>query len=390
MLAFIVASCARPPAIETTATTADSNSTTIASVATGNATIDFAEAVAIRVVEGADGSTWAVWADGTELAVAEVDSVTGSAGPPTVVSGPEGVINHPLERPAMAISAEGEIFVAWISAAGSVWLADLAESGIVSSEAISGEVRNETALVQMIVTSDGQPVISWLEDSTLSVAAGEPLVEHEMVDDLTCDCCHPVPIQIGDGVGIGYRDLEHRADGVVRDIAFINGSLAGEAFDAPVVVADEPWYLDACPLSGPTLASSDDDLYISWMDARQSLHPDQNSSSVWFDSSGDGGRTFGTDLRLTSDEATYRTPAMAVDQQERIHVVWERRTPEEATLEYVVSPDGGETFALPRVLVEGNEESGVPREAALIVVDEQMLVSWADSDGGHIGIWPLG
>lgn len=385
-----MASCARPPATETTTTTAVSNSTTTAPVATGNENLDFPEAVAIRVVAGADGSTWAVWADGTELFVAEVDPGSGSAGPPIVVSGPEGVINHPLERPAMAISAEGEIFVAWISAAGSVWLANLAEGGMVSSEAISGDVRNETALVQMIIDNEGQPVISWLEDSTLSVAAGEPLVEHEMIDDLTCDCCHPVPIQIGDGVGIGYRDLEHASDGVVRDITFINGSLAGEAFAAPVVVADEPWYLDACPLSGPTLAASDDDLYISWMDARQALHPDQNSSSIWFDSSRDGGRAFGTDLRLTGDEAAYRTPAMAVDHQERIHLVWERRTPEEATLEYVVSSDGGETFAPPRVLVEGDEESGVPREAALIAVGERMLVSWADGEGGHIGFWPLG
>ena len=101
-----MASCARPPATGTTLiTTAGSNSSTTAPIATGNKTIDFPEAVAIRVVEGADGSTWAVWANGTELFVAEVDPGSGSAGPPIVVSGPEGVINHPLERPAMAISA---------------------------------------------------------------------------------------------------------------------------------------------------------------------------------------------------------------------------------------------------------------------------------------------
>jgi hypothetical protein len=353
-----------------------------------NETIDFPDAVAIRVVTGADGSTWAVWTDGSDLFVAEIIAATGSAGPPIAVTGPEGVINHPLERPAIAINAKGEMFVAWITAAGSVQLAILDEGELVSSELISGAVRNETALVQMIVTSEGEPVISWLEDSTLSVAAGEPLVEHEMVDDLTCDCCHPVPIQVGDEIGIGYRDLEHASDGVVRDITFINGSLDGESFTPPVVVADEPWYLDACPLSGPTLALSNDDLYISWMDARQSIHPDQSSSSVWFDSSGDGGRSFGTDLRLTSDEATYRTPAMAVRLHE-IHLVWERRTPEEAHLEYTISSDGGATFAEPQVLVEGDEETGVPREAAIVVVGEQMLVSWADGEGGHVGLWPL-
>jgi hypothetical protein len=371
------------------------SSTTVTAAPTGPdepimKTIDFEDAVAIRVVAGADGSAWVAWSEGSELLVASVDVNAGEAGAPIVVSGSEGVINHPLERPAMAITADGEAFVAWITGASNVELATLdPEGAIASSEVISGEARPETALVQMIATVDGRPVVSWLEDSTLSVAAGEPLVEHELVDDLTCDCCHPVPIQIGNEMGIGYRNLEHATDGVVRDIAFISGTLSATSFSAPVVVADDPWYLDACPLSGPTLAHSGDNLLISWMDARQSLHPDQSSSSIWFDSSGDGGRTFGTDVRLTNDDATYRTPTMAVDSTGTIHILWERRTSAEATLEYATSSDGEQTFSEPRRLVEGDEDSGVPREAALIVVGDQMLVSWADGEGGHIGIWPL-
>ena len=97
----------------------------------------------------------------------------------------------------------------------------------------------------------------------------------------------------------------------------------------------------------------------------------------------------GRDIRLTSDEATYRTPAMAVDPRETIHLVWERRTPEEATLEYTTSTNGGKSFAETRALVQGDEESGVPREAAIVVGGEQMLVSWADGEGGHVGLWPL-
>ena len=391
LLALTAVSCSGLPAanMTSTAATLSRTATTISPAATGK-TIDFAEAVAIRVVAGDDGSAWVAWTEGSELLVASVDVDSGEAGAPIVVSGPEGVINHPLERPAMAITADGETFVSWITGRGNVQLATLDSDGAVTaSEVISGEARNETALVQMIATNDGQPVVSWLEDSTLSVATGEPLVEHELVADLTCDCCHPVPVQIGDEVGIGYRDLEHQADGVVRDIAFISGTLSGTSFDAPVVVADAPWYLDACPLSGPTLAQSGDDVFISWMDARQSLHPDQSSSSIWFDASGDGGRTFGTDVRLTNDDATYRTPTMAVDSTGTIHLLWERRTSDEATLEYATSSDGGRTFSEPLDLVEGDDESGVPREAALVTIGEQKLVSWADGLGGHIGIWPL-
>ncbi|HJQ94325.1 MAG TPA: hypothetical protein VJ935_01270, partial [Acidimicrobiia bacterium] len=116
LLALTAVSCSGLPAANLTSTagTLSSTATTIAPAATDK-TIDFAEAVAIRVVAGDDGSAWVAWTEGSELLVASVDVDSGEAGAPIVVSGPEGVINHPLERPAMAITADGETFVSWIT-----------------------------------------------------------------------------------------------------------------------------------------------------------------------------------------------------------------------------------------------------------------------------------
>lgn len=376
---LILAACAAPASVPLVPATAASERPEI---------IDFESAVAIRVVAGRDGSIWVAWTEIANLHIAEIDPHEALVGRKISVSA--SVANHPLERPALAVNAEGMVFVSWITGAGDVRLATIDQSGTVSdSDVISGDIRPETALVQMIATSSGQPVISWLEDSTLSVAGGNPITEHQSVDDLTCDCCHPVPMEIGENVGIGFRDLEHSADGVVRDIRFIAGSLDASSFRESVEVADEHWYLNACPLSGPSLAVTGDRLLVAWMDARQSIHPEQNSTSVWFDRSDDGGETFGTDQQITKDEAAHRTPQMTVDAEGTVHLMWERRTSEEATLEYAVSTDGGDSFSESRVLVEGDDQSGVPKEAAVVTFDGRLLVSWADGEGGHVAIWPI-
>jgi hypothetical protein len=335
------------------------------------------DAIAIRVVGGLDGSAWLAWTDETGFSASAIDADSLTLNGPVLISDDEGVAHHPLERPALTIDEDGTVMASWITAGGEVKFRRLSEGSVT----ISGSVRPETALVQMIALESGEPVVSWLEDSTLSIATGDPPKEHESVDDLTCDCCHPVSIELRNGFGIGYRDLEELDDGVVRDIRFLQGTTAG-VFSESIEVADEHWFLDACPLSGPTLAAVDDRVLIAWMDARQSLHPEQTSSSIWFDRSEDGGRSFGTDIRLTSDDATYRTPAMVVDSSGRLHLVWERRTPDEATIEYTFSDDGGSTFADPVALVEGGSE--VPREASLAASGDSVLLSWIDSVGGHL------
>jgi hypothetical protein len=275
------------------------------------------------------------------------------------------------------------VAVAWISEAGQVVTRIL---GTETTAVVSGDARPETALVQMIATSDGGSVLSWLEDSTLSVATGMPdaVIEHENVDDLTCDCCHPVPIELADGIGVGYRDLERGSEGVVRDIRFVRGMVTGQ-FGEPVEVADDRWFLDACPLSGPTLGTIDGEVMIAWMDARQSIHPDQSSSSIWFDRSVDGGKSFGPDLRLTEHEAVHGTPSMAVDPGGVLHLVWEHQTAEESSIEYTRSTDGGDTFAETQAVVRSASNTA-PREVSLAVSGGHLLISWVDGDGGHIGV----
>ena len=354
-------------------------------------TLDLEEAIALRVVAGRDGSAWVTWSESDGVRVAWIDLNSGELVDPVEVSGAEGVFAHPIERPAMEVSGDGSANVAWISELGDVRLAALGSNGEVSeSQSISGEVRPETVLVHMTATDIGLPVLSWLEDSTLSVAFGDSsgeVIERELVDDRTCDCCHPVPIVMGDQVGVGYRNAATADGRIVRDIHFVTGSL-DHGFGDSVAIADEHWFLEACPFSGPSLTVADGGVLVAaWMDGRQSIHPDQDATSIWIDRSFDGGVTFGLDHRLTIDQAIHRSPSLATGESGELHLIWERRTPEAATIEYTTSADGGSTWRLPEALIEA--DSGAPREASLAILNDRLLVSWADNDGGHVGIWQI-
>lgn len=179
---------------------------------------------------------------------------------------------------------------------------------------VSGEPRHETVLVHMILTDQVRPVLAWLEDSTLSVAFADAegvVSEHEEVDQRTCDCCHPVPIQIGDDIGIGYRDAATIDGRTVRDVAFVTGGVNGQTFATPSTIADEHWFLEGCPFSGPSVTSGDGEIVVAWMEA-----------SLEYTRSVESGHSFGDSIPLVGDDAGAPREASIAVIDGRLVVAW--------------------------------------------------------------------
>jgi hypothetical protein len=375
---------------ETTAASSATSTGAFESEPVPGGLVDIEGAIALRVSAGPEGSAWVAWTDAVGISVAALALEDATLGSPIKMSGAEGVMAHPIERPALASAPDGTLYVAWISGLEDVRLATLDSTGHASeARGVSGEPRHETVLVHMVLTDRGTPVLSWLEDSSLSVAFADAeggVIEHERVDQRTCDCCHPVPIQIGDEIGIGYRDAATIDGRTVRDVAFLTGGIDGQAFAPPSTIADDHWFLEGCPFSGPAVTSGDVGIVVAWMDGRQNMFPDQDATAIWVDRSPDG-ITFGKDLRVTTDNAIHRNPSLATDAEGTIHLLWERRTPQGASLEYARSGDSGGSFADSISLV--GDDDGAPREASIAVIGGRLAVAWADNAGGHVGVWDL-
>lgn len=349
------------------------------------------DAIAVTIARNGAHQPVAVWVTTEEVRAAELDLEEVEVEKATRMSGEMQPFPHPIERPAASVGADGTVTIGFVGLAEggeSVYLTRWDRRAATSPENISGPPRPETVLVHATTDPAGEPVLAWLESSTLSigVSAEGTIIEEENVDELTCDCCNPAPVALENELFVAYRDFD-RVDGeVVRDVVAL--SRDGSGWTGPTAIADDHWFIDACPFSGPSAIVADDALVVAWMDGRQTVHPDQANSTVWVDRSEDGGHTFGADLAVTSG-GLHRWPVMARDEAGAIHLVWETQGPE-GGLSYSRSEDGGRSFTEPVLIVERDPEAGSPTSPSVIVHDDRLLVSWADGSGGHIAVWSIG
>ena len=350
---------------------------------------DLDGAVAANVATNGTDSPAVAWITADHVMVAGLDVATGELVELAEIDGGVTPIAHPIERPAVAVHADGTVDVAFTSFQGSGATVYYTTGGS-EPEAISGDPEMETNLVHVTLVDDS-PVLAWLEDSTLSVAfqSNDTISETELVDDSTCDCCNPVPAMAGGSLVVSYRDFDMVDGEIVRDVVAIPSNDGGASFQQAVPVADDHWFLSGCPFSGPSSVVVDEELIVAWMDGRQSVHPDQQSTSIWVDRSDDGGSTFGDDLEVTG-EGLNRWPVMAVDRNETIHLVWETAGPD-GGLSYATSSDAGRAFQLREHLVTRSDgDDGAPTSPSVVVHDDLLIVTWTNSGVGRVAAWRIG
>lgn len=352
-------------------------------------TTDIDGAIAVDVDSTPNGAVVA-WSSHDAVSLAELDIDTGALTDTRVVSGDFAPVHHPIERPAVVPYPDGSVraaFVSPVAGGGSVFISS---DGSAPSN-VSGPPRPETNLVHATSGPDGRPILTWLEDSTLSVAHLEldSLVEVESVDALTCDCCNPAPAVSGESLVVAYRDYEERQGSVVRNVVAVRSLDGGRTFEEPVAVADEDWAIDGCPFTGPTVAVVDGAVVVAWMDARQSRYPEQDGASIWVDRSSDSGGGFGADLEVASDVG-HRWPTMTVDDAGVIHLFWETTGPD-GGISYAWSVDAGVSFSPARLIVGRQiNDDGAPGSPTAAYHDGMVILTWADSRSGHVAAWSAG
>lgn len=162
--------------------------------------IDVPAAIAVSVASNGIDDPVIAWSESKALRIARLSVSDFELGPPIAVNGSVSPIAHVIERPAISVGADNMVHVAFTSqngANGIVFYADAIGDTPGPPVAINGDPARETNLSHLTL-NEHRPVLAWLEDSTLSVAferGGTPN-EIEKVDDLTCDCCNPVPVRM--------------------------------------------------------------------------------------------------------------------------------------------------------------------------------------------------
>jgi hypothetical protein len=351
---------------------ATTNSTTTAAQAAGapqavRVSPEGTDAAEPAVAAAKDGTVFVVWVSHTANGAADVwlarfapDGGRHTA-PPTRVNPSAGQATAWRgDPPTVAVAPDGgTVYVGWMARDKSVAASSPADAASLRLSAsrdggrtfappikVSDDPKHAAhGLHSLAVAADGRVHVAWLDERGLVPppahhdAKGKPSGHHEepnrqvytaystdggrtfspnrLIARDACPCCKTSLAAAADRrVYVSWRQV---LPGDFRHIAVAASPDGGERFAAPVVVSDDRWMLNGCPVSGASLAAGRDGvLGVVWYTAGEAGAP-----GIYWSESRDGGQTFAARRAVANGKAQGHPTLLAGD--DAALVVWESR-----------------------------------------------------------------
>ena len=225
---------------------------------------------------------------------------------------------------------------------------------------------------------DGREMANWSFDNpeqllgvSLRSASVEPsgaVVDRQIVDPMVCDCCQPDVVASNGQPILVYRD---RSEEEIRDIA-IRRSLDG-AWEEARNIGGEGWMIEGCPVNGPAIAASEDDIHVAWFTA------EGQNPRVRYAASADSAGTFSDPIDIDADGALGQVDVVAVDGGGAWLTWWRRGV--NGGIDLVlgsVSPEGMSN----ELLVVASEDVSQPVDVPqLQPLEDGLVVVWTSFEG---------
>ncbi len=338
---------------------------------------------------GDDGRLYLSWIepfdDGHALRFA-VREGAGWSAPRTIATGRDWFVNW-ADFPALAALGDGTLAAHWLAKSGpgtyayDVWLAVSRDGGETWSEPVRPHgdgTRTEHGFVSLVPAGDRFGV-AWLDGRETAAQPPGPMTlryttldregrvgQERLIDERVCDCCQTEVVRTADGLAAFFRD---RSTGEIRDIYVALGS--GDDWSESRAVHDDGWKIAACPVNGPAAAASGDDLAVAWFTVAAG-----GEGQVKLTFSGDGGRSFGSPLRVDGGNPLGRVDLLLHDDGSAL-VSWLELGETAEIRVRRVEPSGA--LGEPRVAVttSGARSSGFPRLARL---GGEVFLAWTAAE----------
>jgi hypothetical protein len=245
------------------------------------------------------------------------------------------------DQPSVAVAPDGAVYVLWTARVEDkdkhgtdVYLSvsnDGGQSFASEVKVNDDKVPNAHGMHSLAVAKDGRIYAVWLDERNVrepkpsakaeghhmesnrdvylsySTDGGRTFSANRKVATEACPCCKTSLAVAADGtLYAGWRQV---LPGSFRHIAVAASNDAGTTFSQPVIVSDDHWMLQGCPVSGPSLSvdPASGNLKVVWYAAGEG-----NAPGVYFAESSDKGHSFSA-RQLLSQETVKGTPALAAN-----------------------------------------------------------------------------
>lgn len=263
------------------------------------------------------------------------------------------------DPPTVAVTPDGRsVYVGWMARAEESPSSATADSAVLHLSASRDSGRTFAAPVKvrddpkpaphglhsLAVREDGRVHIAWLDErggvappphdakgtpsvhhmeanrqvfTSYSTDAGRTFSPARLVARDACPCCKTSLVAgAGGRVYVSWRQV---LAGDFRHITVAASTDKGQRFAPPVIVSDDRWMLNGCPVSGASLAlAGDGALNVVWYTAGAA-----GATGIYWSESRDGGQTFAARRPVATGKAQ-GTPALLVGDGGAF-VVWESR-----------------------------------------------------------------
>lgn len=333
---LFLSGCNRSTATEATAT-----KPTFAPVQLSAEGVDAAEPV---TAAAADGNFYVAWVNHevknqADVMIGRFDGEGKMRGTPVRVNPQPGVATAWRgDPPSIAAAENGSVYVVWtapVEADGKngtdLYLSvskDMGQTFAAPVKINDDKVPGAHGMHALGVAGDGRIYVSWLDERNVHVPTpstkaeghhmesnrelfiahstdgGRTFSRNQKIAAEACPCCKTALAVASDGtLYIGWR---HVLPGNYRHIAVTSSTDAGATFSKPVIVSDDKWMLQGCPVSGPSLSVDDAGiLKVLWYAAGEA-----NTPGLYFAETKDKGRSF-SQGQLLAKETVRGTPVLA-------------------------------------------------------------------------------
>jgi hypothetical protein len=299
--------------------------------------------------------------------------------PRTIVARGDFFVNW-ADFPSIVEDAKGTLFVHWLQKSGSgtyaydVRVASSRDGGKTWSESrvlhTDGK-QAEHGFVSMVPLAKGGVGVVWLDgrepEMQLRYAELDASLKtsgERVLDARVCECCTTAMAMTAKGPLVAYRD---RSQDEVRDIGVMH-----VAAKTPKLVHGDGWKINGCPVNGPQLASSGNDVAIAWFAA-----PD-NKPRVNVAFSRDGGATFGAPVRVDGGNNPIGRVEVLLLAGGSALVSWIEG---DAILLRRVRPNGSMDAPQRLAATTSARSSGFPRA---VRIGNSAFFAWTDATSGQI------
>jgi len=186
------------------------------------------------------------------------------------------------------------------------------------------------------------------------------------IDRRVCECCSTTAVLTADGVLAGFRDLIDESQ--VRDIGV--SRLENGAWSPTTTVSEDNWEVYACPVNGPMLSASGQNVVAAWFTVKDDL------GQAYAAFSNDAGRTWGAPIRLDDGGSLGRVDVELLDDGTAVATWVEYAEGRSDFRLRLVAPSGERSAPITVTGVSGGRASGFPRLARS---GDELVFAWSES-----------